>query len=183
MTNRLDRITTKTGDNGTTGLGDGTRRDKDSPRIEAIGAVDELNSHIGLVLTEDLPPAVRDCLTAIQHDLFDLGAELAVPDRAILSEAEVARLEKWTGDFNADLPPLQEFILPGGCRAAALCHVARAVCRRAERRYLRLGREELLSQVSQKYLNRLSDLLFVVSRALNRAASVPETLWQPKPRP
>ena len=175
---RLSKITTRTGDDGTTGLADGSRISKDSPRIEAIGAVDELNSQIGLLLTEELPLAVRDCLAAIQHDLFDLGGELALPQRPAITEAQVARLETLTGQFNADLPPLKEFILPGGCRAAALCHVARTVCRRTECACVRLDHAEKLAPFLLQYLNRLSDLLFVLTRIINRADGVGETLWQ-----
>jgi cob(I)alamin adenosyltransferase len=175
---RLSKITTRTGDDGTTGLADGSRLPKGSPRIEAIGAVDELNSQIGLLLTEELPLAVRDCLTAIQHDLFDLGGELALPQRPAITEAQVERLETLTGQFNTDLPPLKEFILPGGCRAAALCHVARTVCRRAECSCVRLNTAETLAPFLLQYLNRLSDLLFVLTRVINRGSGHAETTWQ-----
>lgn len=175
---RLTKITTRTGDDGTTGLADGSRLPKDSPRIEAIGAVDELNSQIGLLLTEKLTLAVRDCLAAIQHDLFDLGSELALPQRPAITEAQVERLETLIGQFNADLPPLKEFVLPGGGRAAALCHVARTVCRRTECACVRLNTAEMLAPCLLQYLNRLSDLLFVLARAINRADGFDETLWQ-----
>ena len=175
---RLTKITTRTGDDGTTGLADGTRLRKDSPHIEVIGAVDELNSQIGLLLTEELPLGVRDCLAAIQHDLFDFGGELALPQRPAITEAQVERLETLTGQFNAELPPLKEFILPGGCRAAALCHVARTVCRRTECACVRLNHAKTLSPYLLQYLNRLSDLLFVLSRAINRAVGCGETQWQ-----
>lgn len=175
---RLTKITTRTGDDGTTGLADGARLPKDSPRIEAIGAVDELNSQIGLLLTEALPPAVRDCLAATQHELFDLGGELALPQRPAIAEVQMARLETLIGQFNADLPPLKEFVLPGGCRAAALCHVARTVCRRTECACVRLNHAETLSPFLLQYLNRLSDLLFVLARVINRDSGQAETTWQ-----
>ena len=175
---RLSKITTRTGDDGTTGLADGSRLSKDSPRIEAIGAVDELNSQLGLLLTETLPQSVRDGLATIQHDLFDLGGELALPQRPAITETQVLRLETLIGQFNADLPSLKEFILPGGCRAAALCHVVRTVCRRAESACVRLNHAEPLSPSLLHYLNRLSDLLFVLARVINRANEFNETLWQ-----
>ncbi|MBU1689268.1 MAG: cob(I)yrinic acid a,c-diamide adenosyltransferase [Gammaproteobacteria bacterium] len=175
---RLTKITTRTGDDGTTGLADGSRIPKDSPRIEAIGAVDELNSQIGLLLTEELPLTARDCLAAIQHDLFDLGGELALPQRPAITEAQVARLETLTGKFNADLPPLKEFILPGGCHAAAQCHVARTVCRRTESACVRLNHAETLEPLLLQYINRLSDLLFVLTRVINRDSGHAETTWQ-----
>lgn len=178
---RLTKITTRTGDDGTTGLADGSRTSKDSPRIEAIGAVDELNSQIGLLLTEELPPAVRGCLADIQHDLFDLGGELALPLRPAITGAQVAHLETLTGRFNADLPALKEFILPGGCRAAALCHVARTVCRRSERNCVALANRESVSPPLLQYLNRLSDLLFVLCRVVNCSSGQPEALWRPGP--
>jgi cob(I)alamin adenosyltransferase len=180
---RLSKIVTRTGDDGTTGLGDGSRHPKDSPRIEAIGAVDELNSQIGSVLAEDLPEPVRECLTAVQHQLFDLGAELSVPGRAVIGEDEVAGLEWWVGELNAGLPPLEDFVLPGGSRAGAQCHVARAVCRRAERRHIALARQEEVSAASRRYLNRLSDLLFVLCRAINRHDGRAEAIWQAKKPP
>ncbi|GAO37691.1 ATP--cobalamin adenosyltransferase [Sulfuricella sp. T08] len=175
---RLSKITTRTGDDGTTGLADGSRLSKDSPRIEAIGAVDELNSQIGLLLTEELPLEVRDCLAAIQHDLFDLGGELALPQRPAITDTQVARLEMLTGQFNADLSSLKEFILPGGSRSAALCHVARTICRRTECACVRLNHVETLAPFLLQYLNRLSDLLFVLARVINRDDGVGETLWQ-----
>ena len=175
---RLSKITTRTGDDGTTGLADGSRLSKDSPRIEAIGAVDELNSQIGLLLTETLPAAARAGLATIQHDLFDLGGELALPQRPAITEAQVVRLETLIGQFNTDLPPLKEFILPGGCRAAALCHVARTVCRQAEAVCVRLNHAEPLSTFLLQYLNRLSDLLFVLTRVINRDSGQAETPWQ-----
>jgi cob(I)alamin adenosyltransferase len=178
MGHRLSRIYTRTGDTGTTGLGDGSRTGKDSRRIEAIGEVDEVNSVLGLLLTEDLPGAVRAALTDIQHDLFDLGGELCIPGHSAVTEQQVARLETLLDGFNAGLPPLKEFILPGGSRAASLAHVARTVCRRAERRVVALGHEATVSDSVRKYLNRLSDLLFVMARVLNRAGGGTDVLWQ-----
>lgn len=178
MGNRLTKIYTRTGDGGTTGLADRSRVPKDAPRIEAIGAVDELNSVIGLLLAEELPDAERACLTGAQHDLFDLGGELSVPGHAIIGKAHVERLEGELDRLNADLPPLKDFILPGGSRAAALAHVARTVCRRAERRLVTLSRKHKVSPHMRAYLNRLSDLLFVVARAVNRHAGRQDVLWQ-----
>jgi len=178
MANRLSKITTRTGDGGETGLGDGTRTPKDAARIEALGAIDELNSHLGLLLTEDLPEDVRACLLRIQHDLFDLGGELSIPGHQLLVENQVEVLDTWLARYNADLPPLKEFILPGGARSAACAHVARTVCRRAERAVVHLSHEAPLSVVGLRYLNRLSDLLFVLARVLNSSAGVPDVLWQ-----
>ncbi|MFN7086099.1 MAG: cob(I)yrinic acid a,c-diamide adenosyltransferase [Burkholderiales bacterium] len=178
MANRLTRIYTRTGDNGSTGLADGSRIAKDASRIEAIGAVDELNSNLGVLLAEDMPEAVRACLVDVQHDLFDLGGELSLPGHPVLAASHVARLEAALDDFNATLPPLTDFILPGGSRAAALTHVARAVCRRAERRLVALAQREAVAAPLLQYLNRLSDLLFVVSRLLNRHAGGSDVLWQ-----
>lgn len=178
MGNRLTRIYTRTGDGGTTGLADGSRVSKDAPRIEAIGAVDELNSALGVLLAETLPDAARDCLVNVQNDLFDLGGELSVPGHAIMSKAHVERLEREIDHFNTELPPLKEFILPGGSRAAALAHLARTVCRRAERRVVTLSRKQKIEPAMQAYLNRLSDLLFVLARAVNRVAGRPDVLWQ-----
>lgn len=177
MGNRLSKIYTRTGDDGSTGLGDGRRTDKDSLRIEAIGAVDELNSLIGLVLAEPVPEPVLDCLTSVQNELFDLGGELCLPDRTLLSGDCVTRLEEKLDAFNDDLPPLKEFILPGGDRAAATCHVARSVCRRAERRVVTLARDEKVNEVVLRYLNRLSDLLFVIARVLARRGGSDEVMW------
>ncbi|HEX4984868.1 MAG TPA: cob(I)yrinic acid a,c-diamide adenosyltransferase [Burkholderiales bacterium] len=178
MGNRLSKIYTRTGDAGTTGLGDGSRVSKASLRIEAIGAVDELNSAIGVLLAEPLAQDVRECLERIQHDLFDLGGELSIPGYASIGPQHATRLERELDRYNADLAPLKEFILPGGSRAAALCHVARAVCRRAERRVVNLAAAEPLPPPPQQYLNRLSDLLFVLCRVLNRAAGVGDVHWQ-----
>ena len=178
MGKRLTKIYTRTGDDGTTGLGDGSRLQKDSLRIEAIGAVDELNSTIGRVLAHDVPVAVRQCLSDVQHDLFELGAELCLPGVTKIEAGHLARLESQLDGFNKDLPGLKEFILPGGAAAAADGHVARTVCRRAERIVVALGKKETLADGGRRYLNRLSDLLFVLSRVLNRAQGKPDVLWQ-----
>ncbi len=176
--NRLSKIVTRTGDGGTTGLGDGSRTTKDSLRIDAIGEVDELNSTIGLLLCEELPDSVRAALLDIQHDLFDLGGELCLPGMAIMKEAQVARLEELAETFNRDLPMLKEFILPGGSRPAAVAHLCRTVCRRAERAMVRLHGAEALSEEARRFINRLSDLLFILGRLLNRASGRGDVLWQ-----
>ena len=178
MGHRLSRIVTRTGDAGTTGLGDGTRVAKDSARIAAIGDVDELNSTLGVLLAEDLAPELRDELVSIQHDLFDLGGELSIPGHAALDDAHVARLEAAIERHNASLAPLKEFILPGGTRAAALAHVARTVCRRAERSVVHLAAASPVNDPVRRYLNRLSDLLFVLARTLNRSAGHGDVLWR-----
>ena len=178
MGHRLSKIVTRTGDDGSTGLGDGTRTPKHSARIEAIGDVDELNSSVGVLLCEQLTPFIREGLIAIQHDLFDLGGELSMPGYELLDESQVQRLERLIETFNAELPPLKEFILPGGSRAASACHIARAVSRRAERRVVALAEKEQVSMNSRLYLNRLSDLLFVLARKLNREAGAPDVLWE-----
>jgi len=183
MGHRLSRITTRTGDAGETGLGDGSRVVKDAPRIQALGDVDELNSAIGVVLAEDLPAEVRQALLAVQQDLFDLGGELCIPGHRILREAQVERLEALTVAQNAPLAPLKEFILPGGNRAAAAAHLARTVCRRAERSVVALGRSESVGDPVRQYLNRLSDLLFVLGRVLNRSAGRDDVLWQHERKP
>jgi len=175
---RLSKIVTRTGDAGTTGLGDGSRVAKDSARIDAIGSVDELNSTIGVLLAETLPQPVAACLVAVQHDLFDLGGELSIPGYTSMTEAHVERLESDVERFNADLAPLKEFILPGGTRAAALAHVARTVCRRAERAVVAAAATEAITPTARVYLNRLSDLLFVLARTLNRAEGRADVLWQ-----
>lgn len=182
MGHRLSKIVTRTGDAGTTGLGDGSRVAKDSVRIDAIGDIDELNSTLGLLLSEPLPDAVAACLTSVQHDLFDLGGELSIPGHVALTDAHVLRLEAAVETFNADLGALKEFILPGGMRAAAIAHVARTVCRRAERTLVRMAAVEPVSAAVRRYVNRLSDLLFVLARTLNRAAGAPDVLWR-KSRP
>ncbi len=178
MGKRLTRIYTRTGDDGTTGLADGSRLPKDAPRIAAMGAVDELNSTIGVLLCEDLPAEARDCLHGVQHDLFDLGGELSVPGHTIMTAAHSKRLEVALDAFNAELPALKEFILPGGSRAASLSHVARTVCRRAERTLVALSRTDPLPPAMLQYLNRLSDLLFVLARVLNRHAGGNDIYWQ-----
>jgi cob(I)alamin adenosyltransferase len=178
MGHRLSKIYTRTGDNGTTGLGDGSRVPKDGARIEAIGTVDELNSVLGVLLSEGLPEDVEEQLTQIQHELFDLGGELSIPGHVAINAAHVARLESSLDAFNADLPPLKEFILPGGSRAAALAHVARTICRRAERSIVTLAQTEQLPETPQHYLNRLSDFLFVLCRILNRYANRDDVYWQ-----
>jgi len=178
MGNRLSKIYTKTGDDGTTGLGDGTRVAKDSVRVAAYGTVDELNSSLGIVLAQEIPAPIREALTQIQHDLFDLGGELCIPGMAMVHEADVERLEQTLDGFNADLPALKDFILPGGGMAAACCHLARTVCRRAEREVVTLSRSETVRPEAVRYLNRLSDLLFVLSRVLARASGHGEVLWQ-----
>ncbi len=179
MANRLTRIYTRTGDDGTTSLGDGSRSTKESTRIEAIGTVDELNSCIGVLLTENLEPGMRDNLENIQHDLFDLGGDLSIPDRVSMSKAQVTNLEDKLDQYNSTVPALKEFILPSGTRAAALCHVSRTVCRRAERCVIRLSRTETVAPFIIQYLNRLSDFLFVLCRILNHQQGVGDVLWQP----
>lgn len=176
--NRLSKIVTRTGDAGTTGLGDGSRTTKDSLRIDAIGEVDELNSSLGLLLCEELPARVRAALLDIQHDLFDLGGELCLPGMAIMKDAQVARLEELVEEFNRDLPMLKEFILPGGTRPAAIAHLCRTICRRAERSMVRLNTAEPLSDAARRFINRLSDLLFILGRLLNRAGGRGDVLWQ-----
>ncbi|HEV8018842.1 MAG TPA: cob(I)yrinic acid a,c-diamide adenosyltransferase [Steroidobacteraceae bacterium] len=179
MGNRLSKIYTRTGDDGTTGLGDGSRTPKDSARVEAYGTVDELNSSIGVLLAvPGLPAAVTQCLTEVQHELFDLGGELCIPGHHVITAAHVTRLEKTLDDFNDTLPALKEFILPGGGPAAAACHLARTVARRAERRAWTLAKAEDVSVEVTKYLNRLSDLLFVMARVLARDERGVEVLWR-----
>ena len=180
MGHRLSKITTRTGDAGETGLGDGARVAKDSARIAALGDVDELNSAIGMVMAEEVPADVRAMLEAVQHDLFDLGGEVSIPGHALIKESQVAALEAQLEHWNADLPPLKEFILPGGSRAAAAAHLARTVCRRAERTLVALGRREPVGELARRYLNRLSDLLFVAGRRLNRAAGGDDVQWRHK---
>ena len=177
MGNRLSKIYTRTGDDGSTGLGDGSRIAKDSLRVEAYGTVDEANSCIGLVLAGDMPEDIRMLLTAVQHQLFDLGGELCIPGHAAIDDEDVERLEQHLDRYNDDLPPLKDFILPGGGEAAARCHVARTVVRRAERETVALSRVEAVRPQAIRYLNRLSDLLFVLSRVLARASGHGEVLW------
>jgi cob(I)alamin adenosyltransferase len=177
MGNRLSKIITRTGDAGTTGLGDGSRVGKDCLRIDCIGEIDELNSAIGVLLAETLPETARTALLRIQNDLFDLGGEICIPGSAIIDEAHLVRLETQAAQFNEELAPLKNFILPGGTRPAALAHLARAVCRRVERRVVQLGTSETTSEFARKYLNRLSDLLFILGRALNQAEGRDDVLW------
>lgn len=178
MGNRLSKIYTRTGDGGTTGLGNGERVAKDCPRIEAIGAVDELNCAVGRVLIHPLRERIRECLQEVQHKLFDLGGEISIPGHQAIKSEDIAGLEARLNEFNGELPPLKEFILPGGGPGAADCHLARAICRRAERRLVSLAREEELSEHARVYLNRLSDLLFVLCRILARDEGGTEVLWR-----
>ena len=178
MGNRLSKIYTRTGDDGSTGLGDGTRVPKDSLRVATYGTVDELNSAIGVVLACGIDDPARETLTQIQNDLFDLGGELCIPGMAMIHGVDIERLEQAIDAFNKDLPPLKEFILPGGGMAAAHCHVARTVCRRAEREVFSLARTDTVRVEPLHYLNRLSDLLFVLARVLARTSGHGEVLWQ-----
>lgn len=178
MAKRLTRIYTRTGDDGTTGLADGSRTAKDAVRIDAIGDVDELNSAVGLVLAENVPDEMRESLAAVQNDLLDLGGELCLPGHSIINEGHIARLEEELDRLNATLPALKDFVLPGGSRAAAAAHLARTICRRAERKLVTLARSEPVAPPLRQYLNRLSDLMFVVARALNRHAGGSDVLWQ-----
>lgn len=178
MGHRLSKIVTRTGDAGTTGLADGSRVSKDAIRVAAMGDVDELNSVLGLLLSESLPEAVRAMLVHIQHDLFNLGGEFAIPGSALLTDEAVAYVDEAILRYNADLPALKEFILPGGCRAAAICHVARTVARRAERTAVALGAHEPVTDNARRLLNRLSDLMFVLARWLNRENGQTDVLWQ-----
>jgi cob(I)alamin adenosyltransferase len=179
MGNRLSKIYTRTGDDGTTGLGDGSRVEKDSLRVEAFGTVDEANSAIGVILASDLLTAdLRTCLTEVQHDLFELGGELCIPGHKAVTQEFIGRLEQDLDRLNADLPALKEFILPGGGPTAAACHTARTIVRRAERRVQTLRKSETVNDEVLRYLNRLSDLLFVIARVLARAESGQEVLWK-----
>lgn len=178
MANRLTKIYTRTGDDGTTGLGSGERVAKDSARVEAYGTVDELNCAIGVLLAADVPEDLREPLEGIQHRLFDLGGELSIPGRSVIEPVHVTALEALLDRFNATLPPLKDFLLPGGAPATAACHVARAVCRRAERRVWTLSHSEPVNPESLHYLNRLSDLLFVLGRVICRHEGAAEVIWQ-----
>jgi len=178
MGHQLPKIYTRTGDDGTTGLGGGDRVDKDCTRIEAIGAVDETNCQIGVVLAHPLPERVNEVLVRVQHELFDLGGELAMPEHSAIQPEHISTLESDLDALNFELPPLKEFILPGGSSAAAACHLARAICRRAERRLVTLSREEPISEQLPRYVNRLSDLLFVAARIIARSEGGSEVLWQ-----
>ncbi|MFZ6747204.1 cob(I)yrinic acid a,c-diamide adenosyltransferase [Undibacterium sp. JH2W] len=178
MGNRLSKIATRTGDKGTTGLGDGSRIAKDALRVHAMGDVDELNSHIGVLLCEDMPDQMKHELVSIQHDLFDMGGELCIPGYTMITDTQVERLDALLEKYNADLPPLKDFILPGGSRAAAIANVCRTVCRRAERAIVSVGNAETINDAPRQYMNRLSDLLFVLSRVLNRYAGGSDVLWE-----
>jgi cob(I)alamin adenosyltransferase len=178
MAHRLTKIATRTGDGGETGLGDGSRRPKDDARIRALGDIDELNSAIGMVLAEDVPGELREALLEVQQDLLDLGGELSIPGHALLKPERVAALDASLERWNAGLPALKEFILPGGSRAAAAAHLARTICRRAERSVVALGRTEPVTPAARQYVNRLSDLLFVAGRALNRHAGGTDVQWR-----
>ena len=178
MGNRLTKIYTKTGDSGSTGLADGSRTDKDSLRISVIGDVDELNSLLGLLAAQNIDELIKTILLDIQHVLFDLGGELAIPDSEMVTEAHVEYIENLIDEYNASLPPLKEFILPGGSVPAAVCHTARAVCRRAERQLVALSKEISVNEISLMFLNRLSDLLFVFARTLARSEGGEEIYWQ-----
>ena len=177
MGNRLSKIYTRTGDDGSTGLGDGSRTGKDSLRVNAYGTVDEANSAIGVLLAVHLPQDIRDLLTTIQHQLFDLGGELCIPGHAAIHGADIDALEQHLDRYNDDLPPLKDFILPAGGEGAARCHLARTIVRRAERETVALARVEEVRGEAVRYLNRLSDLLFVLSRVLARADGQGEVLW------
>jgi cob(I)alamin adenosyltransferase len=178
MGHRLSKITTRTGDGGETGLGDGSRVRKDRPRVAALGDIDELNSAIGVLLAEPLPEKLRENLESIQHDLFDLGGDVSIPGRSTVTAGQVERLENVLEELNAGLPRLKEFILPGGTRAAGLAHLARAVCRRAERALVALSSSEEVAETGRIYLNRLSDLLFVLGRFVNRESGRGDVLWE-----
>lgn len=183
MGHRLSKIYTRTGDKGVTGLGNNKRVSKDHPRIEAIGAVDELNAWLGLLLAHDPSAPLGQALTRIQHELFDLGGELSIPPAFIISAAQVQALEQLLDKLNEQLPPLKEFILPGGAVTVSLCHLTRTTCRRAERRLVTLAQEETVNPESLKYLNRLSDVLFVIARVLTREAGTSEILWKKSQSP
>lgn len=177
MGHRISRVYTRTGDGGETALGDGSRVPKDHPRVEAIGDVDEVNCFVGVILSQTIPRPARECLTRIQHELFDLGGELCIPNHPMVTADHVKRLEHDLEIFNTELPHLKEFMLPGGGRAASTCHVARAVCRRAERRVVTLARTEPVSPDLLAYLNRLSDLFFVIARTVGRTEGRREVQW------
>ena len=178
MGKRLTQIATRTGDNGTTGLGDNTRVSKDSLRVHAMGDVDELNTHIGVLLCETMPPGVRDLLVEVQHQLFNLGGELSIPGFELLKPAALLALDQALEQYNSELPRLQEFILPAGTRAASQAHVCRTVARRAERAVVALGAVEAVKDAPRQYLNRLSDLLFVLARVLNRVDGGDDVYWK-----
>ena len=178
MGNRLSRIYTRTGDNGTTGMADGSRIDKDDCRVAAIGDIDELNSVLGLVISKCPEGELKETLITVQHDLFNIGGQLTMPECELVTDARIAWLEETLDSLNAELPALKEFILPGGSEAAAFCHLARTVCRRAERTLVSLAKNYDFSIHIRSYINRLSDLLFVISRVLNQQAGEQEVYWQ-----
>lgn len=180
MGNRLSKIYTRTGDDGTTGLGDGGRIAKHSLRIEAIGDIDELNCNLGLLLSETLRPDMRELLLDLQHDLFDFGGELSIPGSNFITAGAVKKIEDAIDRYNEELPALKEFLLPGGSRSAAIAHLVRAVCRRAERRVLALDANEALNPTTLKFINRLSDLMFVAARIVARDSGAGEVMWQRK---
>ncbi len=179
MGNRLSKIYTRTGDDGSTGLGDGSRVAKDSDRVEAFGTIDELNSIIGMVLSHELPDTITIVFNRIQHELFDLGGELCIPGHTVITNEHVTQLEANLDKLNIELPALKEFILPAGGKATSCCHLARTVCRRAERIIVRAARTENINTALQAYVNRLSDLLFVIARTLARFENGEEVLWRP----
>lgn len=183
MAYRLSKITTRTGDDGTTGLGDGTRVSKSALRIRAMGEIDELNSSLGVLRAEPLPANIATIISRIQNQLFDLGGEICIPGHQIVSESHVLTLDQAITEYNASLPPLTEFILPAGSRSAALAHVARTIARRAERSLVELGELEVVSAAAYQYLNRLSDLLFILARTLNREAGQCDVCWTREPAP
>ncbi len=181
MAHRLTKITTRTGDDGSTGLGDGSRVQKSAPRIAALGDLDELNSQLGVLLTEKMPDDFVTLFIRIQNQLFDLGGEICIPGHRAITDAHVLFLDNAIARFNGDLPPLKEFILPGGSRASALAHVARTVARRAERSMVKLAEKEAVATSAFQYINRLSDLLFILARALNRAVNMADVCWSREP--
>ncbi len=178
MSYRLTKIYTRKGDDGSTGLADNTRLSKSEPRIRVMGLIDELNAAIGVVLSMNVHSNIQTCLTRVQHQLFNLGAELSMPDAELMTSDNVKMLELDLDTFNKELPPLKEFVLPGGTQAAAMCHLARTLCRRAECQLVSLNEIEKLNDKSMQYVNRLSDLLFVISRMINKLANQSETYWQ-----
>ncbi len=177
MANRISKVYTRTGDSGTTGLGDGNRVDKDHPRIIALGSLDELNCQLGLLLCEPLPEHLGQWLTRIQHQLFNAGGELSIPNTQFINSANVDQLEHWLDELNDELTPLKEFILPGGTRAAAICHLARSVCRRCEINLTTLASTESVNKETLKFINRLSDLLFITARFINRSNQHSDVYW------
>ncbi len=178
MTNRLTKIYTRTGDQGNPGLADGSRVDKFNSRIESLGNIDELNSIIGILLTEKLPNDKKEILNKIQHDLFDIGGELSIPNHMKINDKKISFLENTLDSMNKELPPLKEFILPGGSKASSYCHLARTVCRRVERNLFKLAQTDKVNEASLKYINRLSDMLFVLARFLNKINKFNDVLWK-----